>query len=615
MELIKILSDKCTLCYTCIKVCPVKAIHLSEDINSLVIDHQRCIGCGNCYVRCTHKAIEYHKSYKVVSELLKQNKKCVAIVDPSIASEFPDILDYRNFVSMIRALGFSFVNEISFGADLVAIKYKNILDNFKGKYYVSSNCPPIYKYIEKYLPNIIDSLVPVVSPMLATAMVVRELHGEDALVVAISPCIAQKMEILDFKNLVDEVISFEELRLLFEENNIYENSVEFSEFDEPIGLKGSLYPIPTGILDAADINYASIENRILSLNGPDNFLQNINDFANINEIKHHLNIFYCSGCLSGPGCKNNKSYTYNHSLVVNYTKKRLGINDKQQCLDNINKFSGINLTRSFKIDDQRQKNTDEKKIKEILKLINQENCTEQGCKSCGYKNCYDFANAVANGYVTYDFCTNYSLKNRKEYISKISEISDKLDDTKKSLDLAEARLRVECEGMENSMFIVKMIMENLPLSMLIVDDNLKIIQSNQTFIDLIGQEAREINEIIPGLEGADIKTLLPLQVCNFFNYVTEKGEAVENKDIEIEDKLITISVFPIRRGKINGAIFKNLYQSEIRRDELIHRISDVIEKNLAMVQQIGFLLGEGAAETERMLNSIINSFGKENPNK
>jgi hypothetical protein len=36
----------------------------------------------------------------------------------------------------------------------------------------------------------------------------------------------------------------------------------------------------------------------------------------------------------------------------------------------------------------------------------------------------------------------------------------------------------------------------------------------------------------------------------------------------------------------------------------------VIEKNLEMVQKIGFLLGEGASETEKMLNSIIASYTK-----
>ena len=42
------------------------------------------------------------------------------------------------------------------------------------------------------------------------------------------------------------------------------------------------------------------------------------------------------------------------------------------------------------------------------------------------------------------------------------------------------------------------------------------------------------------------------------------------------------------------------------------RVTEVIDKNLEMVQKIGFLLGEGAAETEQMLNSIIQSFKNDN---
>ncbi|MCK7530505.1 MAG: hypothetical protein MZV63_05405 [Marinilabiliales bacterium] len=46
----------------------------------------------------------------------------------------------------------------------------------------------------------------------------------------------------------------------------------------------------------------------------------------------------------------------------------------------------------------------------------------------------------------------------------------------------------------------------------------------------------------------------------------------------------------------------------MQREEVITRVSDVIDKNLEMVQKIGFLLGEGASETEKMLNSIVESF-------
>ncbi len=47
---------------------------------------------------------------------------------------------------------------------------------------------------------------------------------------------------------------------------------------------------------------------------------------------------------------------------------------------------------------------------------------------------------------------------------------------------------------------------------------------------------------------------------------------------------------------------------EVQKEEVVKRLTDVIDNNLSLVQQIGFVLGEGAAETERMLNSIIESY-------
>jgi len=57
-----------------------------------------------------------------------------------------------------------------------------------------------------------------------------------------------------------------------------------------------------------------------------------------------------------------------------------------------------------------------------------------------------------------------------------------------------------------------------------------------------------------------------------------------------------------------------MYSPEVRKEEVINRVTDVIDKNLKMVQKIGFILGEEASETEQMLNSII-EFYKSGNNK
>jgi len=151
-------------------------------------------------------------------------------------------------------------------------------------------------------------------------------------------------------------------------------------------------------------------------------------------------------------------------------------------------------------------------------------------------------------------------------------------------------------------------LEKLPTGVVIVDNNLKILHSNQSFINIIGEDAIAISDVIPGLAGADIKTLIPFNVYNMFSFVLKEDDPVVSKDVHFEDKLINISIFPIKKNKMCGAIIRDLYSPEVQGEEVTSRVTEVIEKNLEMVQKIGFLLGEGASETEQMLNSIIESY-------
>jgi len=151
-------------------------------------------------------------------------------------------------------------------------------------------------------------------------------------------------------------------------------------------------------------------------------------------------------------------------------------------------------------------------------------------------------------------------------------------------------------------------LQKLHSSVLIVDENLKIIQANQSFIDLLGDEAREINEVVPGLTGADLKTLLPYNLYNLFTYVLANNEDITNRDITFDERMLNMSVFVIRKAKIVGAVIRDMSVPEVQKEEVVSRLTEVVDKNLHLVQEIGFILGEGAAETERMLNTIIETY-------
>ncbi len=155
-------------------------------------------------------------------------------------------------------------------------------------------------------------------------------------------------------------------------------------------------------------------------------------------------------------------------------------------------------------------------------------------------------------------------------------------------------------------------LQKIPSGVVLIDNDFKIIHSNRSFINLLGEDAEAINEVIPELKGADLKTLLPPNIINLFHYALSTNNEVENRDIQLGTLLLNISIFPIKKNEVAGAVIQNMHSPEVRHEETMNRITDVIDKNLKMVQNIGFLLGEGASKTEHMLRSIIKSYESDN---
>lgn len=607
--IVEILKDQCNLSYSCVRVCPVNAIEVKANRDYARVIPDRCIGCGSCTSVCPENAILYRDSTTQTKELLKAKEKKIAIVAPSISGEFHDITDYRKFVQMIKQLGFDYVNEVSFGADIIALKYAELFKNFKGKYYITSACPVVVSHIEKFQPEIIDNLAPLVSPMVATAKIVRNLYGDDIKVVYIGPCIDSKDEanLYDGDGRIDSVLTFHELRKLFDEFKIAESKLEFSEFDAPIGYKGSLFPIANGLLQAADISEDLLTGNVISAEGKMNMLNATRQFTkDIDTIKKHFNLYYCEGCLMGPGTTKGGEKFIRRTRVTNYANKRLKNFDKKKWEKEVEKFWNLDYSRTFKNDNQRIEMPSEERINEILKAIGKEGKNpDLGCNACGYNTCRDFAIAVAKGLAKVDMCLTFSLRNRHDYIKALKSTNEKLAQTQQALQESEKIAQKEKQSAKEASETIGRMLQKLPSGVVIISQDLKIVHSNNSFIEMLGEEAKSIDEVIPGLIGADLKTLLPFNIYNMFSHVFSTGESILNRDIHIEDNLFNLSVFTIRKNKIVGAVFRDMYSPEVRKEEVIKRVTEVIDKNLSMVQKIGFLLGEGASETEQMLNSIM----------
>ena len=231
-----------------------------------------------------------------------------------------------------------------------------------------------------------------------------------------------------------------------------------------------------------------------------------------------------------------------------------------------------------------------------------------GCGACGYASCTDFAIAIAQGLAIPEMCNNYATLNRQDHIQSLKVSNEKLARAQEALQKSERQAQKEKEVAREASEIVRRMLHKLPSMVVICDMNLKILQTNDSFISMLGEDAIEINEVVPGLAGADLKTLLPYNFYNLFTYVLTNNESITNRDLQHEDKILNVSIFVIEKDKIVGAVIRDMSAPEVQKEEVVKRLTEAIDKNLSLVQQIGFIMGEGAAETERMLNSIIESY-------
>ena len=609
-------KENCTACYACVRKCPVKAIKVKKGETYPQVITERCIGCGSCVKACAFEAIKLTSSINKVKELLRSKNKIAAICDTSIASEFDDITDWRKFVKMLRILGFSYVCESAFGIDIIAHKQKRIVNVNSGKYYLTSHCPVMNLYVEKYASVLASNLTPTVSPASAMACVIRDIYGQETKIVNISPCLGAKKDICRHTNSakIDVVLSFVELRQMFKEENIREESVEYSNFDMPLGGKGSLYPIPTGFIEAGGMSTSLLEGNFITAQGKKDSLDAVKQFSLYgSHFNRNFNLYFCEGCSSGPLCSKKGEKFVKHNLITQYVDKRLKELNNTLWESNLEKYSLLSdIEYHYKQDSQLLPTPSEEEMEEAYKLLGKENSGRHtDCHLCGYGTCAGLAEAIAQGIASEDMCLTHTQLGNLTFHNQLLATTKELLKSKENISILKGNIATQQNINTEQDRAFTFLIQNIKTGVAIIDAGMKIIRSNASFIDTLGDEAKEIDEIVPGLKGADITTLLPKNISSQIEFVLQDGENVLNKDVEFNSRLISLSILSLTPKKSVCLMIKNLYAAEDKPQEIINRVTEAIHENLRQVQEIGFILGEGASKTEKMLNTVIKLTKKE----
>ncbi len=406
IPLVTTIKERCRSCYTCIRECPAKAIRVAEGQAEVLAE--RCIGCGNCVRVCSQNAKQVVRSVERVAALLAETAKVAAIIAPSFPAEFTD-MPWRRLVGRTRALGFDWVNEVAFGADLVAKGYRQWLDADTGERHIATSCPAVVAYVERYHPEMVDRLSPLVSPMVASARALRRLHDDDIRVVFIGPCIAKKGEACSelLPDEIDAALTFVELREML----AAVPDEDDSDFDPPHAGAGAFFPISRGMLQAAELREDLVDGRVVATDGRSNFVEALREFESGDLDANLLEVLACNGCIMGPGVSGDAPLFSRRARVSEFVRERMATFDRPQWRSEMDQLADLNLTRTYRAYDQRIPVPFEEEIRLILQRMGKSTPEDElNCGACGYDTCREHAIAVFKGLAETEMCLPHTIE-------------------------------------------------------------------------------------------------------------------------------------------------------------------------------------------------------------
>jgi len=407
MSIVYTEQGRCTGCYACIRGCPCKAIKVEHGLAAVM--KERCISCGACLQVCVPKAKQADSDIGLVWQLLSQRPNVIAVLSSSFPAALPEVRPGQ-LVTSLKRLGFSEVIEDAFGAELVGREYTQLLSKYKNRSVLSSNCPAVVTYVEKYHPQQITNLAPIASPMLAIGRMIKWQYNPQAKVVFIGPCVAKKAEAKDEKvdGVVDAVLTFAELKEMFTIRGITPDSEVEEQFSGPKPNLGRLFAVSGGLIKLIGLPEDILQNDIISVHGRDYVAKILSEFAQGDITARLVNLHFCHGCIDGPVIDNELSGFRRKELIASYARNNA---DLAQTEKDIEKYAAIDLSRKFTNRAVSLPTPSEEDIQNVLvKMGKVDPSSRMDCGACGYSGCRELAIAVCQGQAEIEMCWPYLLQ-------------------------------------------------------------------------------------------------------------------------------------------------------------------------------------------------------------
>ncbi len=550
-------KSNCKNCYKCIRHCPVKAIRFSG--NQAHIIGNECILCGQCFVVCPQNAKEIVNETEKVKVFLQSNEPVIVSLAPSFVANY-DGVGINAMRKALKKLGFYDVEETAVGASIVKTEYERMIKEDVRDVIISSCCHSINLLIQKYFPSALQYLADVMSPMQAHCQDIKN-RIPDAKTVFIGPCVAKKDEAEYYENIVDAVLTFEELTTWLEEENI---ELE-KEMDSDPCSRARFFPTTGGVLKTMAKENTGFS--YVAIDGVENCIAALKDIESGNIHKCFIEMSACAGsCIGGPIMeKNHRAPIQDYMAISSYAGEKDFLVPQPKAEE---------LKKNFSFIEHKLPQPSEIEINSVLRQMGKfKPSQELNCGSCGYNTCREKAIAIFQGKAEFSMCLPY-LKDKAESFS----------DT---------------------------IVNNTPNGLIVLNEQLEVQQINSS--------ARRIMNIRSASDVLGESVVRILDPSVFIN-VLKSGRDTRDQRIYLAEykRYIEQTVVYDRDSHLLICIMRDITEEETQRERKEHisrqtiEVADkVVDKQMRIVQEIASLLGETAAETKIALSKLKESISDE----